>query len=74
MDAGRPCSAFGRFDDDDSLPVVKGKKPKTKKKLSEKEEEKLYKEKMRHQELEELAQAVQKEIEAMLAAAAAPAK
>ena len=50
------------------------KKPKTKKKLSEKEEEKLYKEKMRRQELEELAQAVQKEIEAMLAAAAAPAK
>ena len=48
------------------------KKPKTKKKLSEKEEEKLYKEKMRRQELEELAQAVQKEIEAMLAAA--PAK
>ena len=50
------------------------KKPKTKKKLSEKEEEKLYKEKLRKQELEELAQSVQKEIEAMLAAAAAPAK
>jgi hypothetical protein len=50
------------------------KKPKTKKKLSEKEEEKLYKERMRQQEFEELAQAVQKEIEAMLAAAAAPAK
>ena len=50
------------------------KKPKTKKKLSEKEEEKLYKERMRQQELEELAQAVQKEIDAMLAAAAAPAK
>ena len=48
------------------------KKPKTKKKLSEKEEEKLYKERMRQQELEELAQTVQKEIEAMLAAA--PAK
>lgn len=52
----------------------KGKKPKAKKKLSEKEEEKLYKERMRQQELEELAQSVQKEIEAMLAAAAAPAK
>jgi hypothetical protein len=50
------------------------KKPKTKKKLSEKEEEKLYKEKMRRQELEELAQSVQKEVEAMVAAAAAPAK
>jgi hypothetical protein len=50
------------------------KKPKTKKKLSEKEEEKLYKERMRQQELEELAQSVQKEIDAMLAAAAAPAK
>ncbi len=48
------------------------KKPKSKKKLSEKEEEKLYKEKMRRQELEELAQSVQKEIEAMLAAT--PAK
>ena len=48
------------------------KKPKTKKRLSEKEEEKLYKERMRQQELEELAQTVQKEIEAMLAAA--PAK
>ncbi len=48
------------------------KKPKTKKKLSEKEEEKLYKERMRQQEFEELAQAVQKEIEAMVAAAAAP--
>ena len=48
------------------------KKGKTKK-LSEKEEEKLYKEKLRHQELEEAAAAVQKEIEAMLAAAAAPA-
>ena len=52
----------------------KDKKPKTKKKLSEKEEEKLYKEKLRHQELEELAQSVQKEIEAMVAAAAAPSK
>ena len=52
----------------------KDKKPKSKKKLSEKEEEKLYKEKLRHQELEELAQSVQKEIEAMIAAAAAPAK
>ena len=52
----------------------KDKKSKTKKKLSEKEEEKLFKEKMRRQELEELAQSVQKEIEAMLAAAAAPAK
>ena len=50
------------------------KKPKTKKKLSEKEEEKLYKERMRQQEFEELAQAVQKEIEAMLAAAVTPAK
>ena len=50
------------------------KKPKTKKKLSEKEEEKLYKEKLRKQELEELAQSVQKEIEAMMAPAAAPAK
>ena len=50
------------------------KKPKTKKKLSEKEEEKLYREKLRQQEFEELAQAVQKEIEAMMAAAAAPAK
>ena len=51
------------------------KKPKSKKKLSEKEEEKLYKEKMRRQELEELAQSVQKEIEAMVAAAATtPAK
>ncbi len=49
-------------------------KPKKKKKLSEKEEEKLYKDRMRNQELEELAQAVQKEIEAMLAEAAAPAK
>ena len=49
----------------------KGKKPKAKKKLSEKEEEKLYKERMRQQELEELAQSVQKEIEAMLAAAQA---
>ena len=52
----------------------KDKKPKSKKKLSEKEEEKLYKERMRQQEFEELAQAVQKEIEAMVAAAAAPAK
>jgi hypothetical protein len=52
----------------------KDKKPKSKKKLSEKEEEKLYKEKMRRQELEELAQSVQKEIEAMVSAAAAPAK
>ena len=51
-----------------------GKKAKGKKKLSEKEEEKLYKEKLRHQELEEAAAAVQKEIEAMAAAAAAPAK
>ncbi len=51
------------------------KKPKARKKLSEKEEEKLFKEKMRQQELEELANAVQKEIEAMIAAAAAqPAK
>ena len=50
------------------------KKPKTKKKLSEKEEEKLFKEKMRQQELEDLAQSVQKEIEAMMAPAAAPAK
>lgn len=51
----------------------KDKKPKSKKKLSEKEEEKLYKERMRRQELEELAQSVQKEIEAMVSAAA-PAK
>ena len=50
------------------------KKPKQPKKLSEKEQDKLFKEKMRHQEFEELAQAVQKEIEAMIAAAAAPAK
>ena len=50
------------------------KKPKTKKKLSDKEEEKLYKERMRQQEFEELAQTVQKEIDAMISAAAAPAK
>ena len=52
----------------------KDKKPKPKKKLSEKEQEKLDKERMRQLEFEELAQSVQKEIEAMLAAAAAPAK
>ena len=53
-----------------------GKKSKSKKKISEKEEEKLYKERMRRQELEETAAAVQKEIEAMAAPAtpAAPAK
>jgi hypothetical protein len=51
------------------------KKSKSKKKISEKEEEKLYKERMRRQELEETAAAVQKEIEAMAGAApAAPAK
>ena len=52
----------------------KDKKPKANKKLSEKEEEKLYRERLRRQELEELAQTVQKEIEAMMAPAAAPAK
>ena len=46
-------------------------KKKAKKKLSEKEEEKLYRERMRQQELEEAAQAVQKEIEALQAAASA---
>ena len=59
---------------DKELGLDDPKKGKTKKKLSEKEEEKLYKEKMRAQELEEAAQAVQKEIDAMVAAAAAPAK
>lgn len=47
------------------------KKTKKKTKLSEKEEEKLYKERLRNQELEELAAAVQKEIEALAVAAAA---
>lgn len=47
-------------------------KKKTKKtKLSEKEEDKLYKEKMRNMELAELAAEVQKEITALAAAAAA---
>ena len=55
---------------DKELGLDDPKKGKTKKKLSEKEEEKLYKEKLRHQELEEAAAAVQKEIEAM----ATPAK
>ncbi|MBQ7722459.1 MAG: hypothetical protein IJT64_06105 [Kiritimatiellae bacterium] len=50
--------------------------PKKKKrtKLSEKEEEKLYKERMRKQELDELAAEVQKEIDSLIAAAAAATK
>ncbi len=59
---------------DKELGLDDPKKGKSKKKISEKEEEKLYKERMRAQELEEAAQAVQKEIDAMAAAAAAPAK
>ena len=59
---------------DKELGLDDPKKGKTKKNHSEKEEERLYKERMRVQELEEAAQAVQKEIEAMVAAVAAPAK
>jgi hypothetical protein len=58
---------------DKELGLDDPKKGKPKKKLSEKEVEKLDKEHMRAQELEELAAAVQKEIEAMAAATAAPA-
>ena len=58
---------------DKELGLDDPKKGKAKKKLTEKEEERLYKERMREQELEEAAQAVQKEIDAMVAAAAAPA-
>ena len=47
------------------------KKQKSKKKLTEREEERLYKERLRKQELAELALAVQREIEAMVAEAQA---
>ena len=55
---------------DKALGLDEPKKKTKKTKLSEKEEEKLYKEKMRNQELTELAAEVKKEIDALVAAAA----